>query len=65
MCIRDRLTNMFTEFALTEMAYVVVRILQTYDRLESHTTDFPGLKADITLSPAAGVKVAFFAGEKQ
>ncbi|RMY46362.1 hypothetical protein D0865_09331 [Hortaea werneckii] len=53
------------QFALTEMAYVVVRILQTYDRLECHTPDFPGLKADITLSPATGVKVAFSAGEKQ
>lgn len=56
---------MLVEFALTEMAYVVVRILQTYDRLESRTEVNPGLKADIVLSPAQGVKVAFFASEKK
>ena len=54
-----------TEFALTEMAYTIVRILQTYDRLESGTEGQPMLKADIVLSPAHGVKVAFFGGEKR
>lgn len=56
---------MLAEFALTEMAYVVVRILQTYDRLECRTEEFPNLKADIVLSPASGVRVAFLGGEKQ
>ncbi|KAK5119461.1 hypothetical protein LTR85_007561 [Meristemomyces frigidus] len=53
------------QFALTEMAYTVVRILQTYERLESRMDSFPMLKADIVLQPANGVRVAFFKGEKQ
>lgn len=47
------------QFALTEMAYTVVRILQTYESLECKSEEFPGLKSDIVLQPARGVKVAF------
>ncbi|KAK4548901.1 hypothetical protein LTR36_008674 [Oleoguttula mirabilis] len=53
------------QFALTEMAYTVVRILQTYERLECRMDAFPMLKADIVLQPAHGVKIAFFKGKKQ
>ena len=56
---------MATEFALTELAYTVVRILQTYQRIECKMDAFPMLKADIVLQPAHGVNIAFFKGEKQ
>jgi cytochrome P450 len=52
------------QFALTEMAYSIVRILQRFERIEPQ---IPGgrvggnaLKADIILSPAKGVKVALW-----
>ncbi|KAG9255014.1 cytochrome P450 [Emericellopsis atlantica] len=52
------------QFALTEMSYVLVRMFQKYDRVESHMGPIDGgkpmLKADIVLSPGQGVKVAFF-----
>ena len=51
------------QFALTELAYVVVRILQTYESVECRQEDFPGLQSDITLAPANGVRVAFNTGE--
>ncbi|GAB7360939.1 hypothetical protein MBLNU230_g0923t1 [Neophaeotheca triangularis] len=47
------------QFALTEMAYTVVRILQTYESLDCKSEEFPGLKSEIVLQPARGVKVAF------
>jgi len=47
------------QFALTEMAYTVVRILQTFERVESRNDQFPGFKSDIVLQPQAGVEVAF------
>ncbi|KJX99423.1 cytochrome p450 like protein [Zymoseptoria brevis] len=47
------------QFALTEMAYTVVRILQTFDTIISKNEKFPGTKADIVLQPADGVFVAF------
>ena len=50
------------QFALTEMAYTVVRILQTFERLESRQRDFPMFRSDIVLQPAKGVHVAFFKG---
>jgi cytochrome P450 len=50
-------------FALTEIAYVLCRMFQKYDRVESRMGDLDGqeprLKADITLRPMHGVKVAF------
>lgn len=52
------------QFALTEMAYTLVRIFQRYSALELRMEGEPGLKSDIVLSPARGVKVAFFRGEK-
>lgn len=55
------------QFALTEMAYTVVRILQTFERVEWRGVEgeegldvFPGFRSDIVLQPAKGVKVAFF-----
>ena len=56
---------MVIEFALTELAYTVVRILQTYERIECRMDAFPMLKADIVLAPAHGVDIAFFKREKQ
>ncbi|USW56173.1 Putative cytochrome P450 [Septoria linicola] len=47
------------QFALTEMAYTVVRILQSFERVESRMTEHPGFKADIVLQPAGGVHLAF------
>lgn len=42
------------QFALTEMAYTVVRILQTYKKVESRNDGFPGLRSDIVLQPEKG-----------
>lgn len=42
------------------MAYTVVRILQTYERIESRQEEFPMFRSDIVLQPAKGVKVAFY-----
>ncbi|KAM3413724.1 hypothetical protein BST61_g10412 [Cercospora zeina] len=47
------------QFALTELAYTVVRILQSFEKVESRMSEHPGLKTDIVLAPAAGVHVAF------
>ena len=44
---------------MTEMAYTVVRILQTYERVECRQKEFPMFRSDIVLQPAKGVKVAF------
>ncbi|KAF2173799.1 hypothetical protein M409DRAFT_16070 [Zasmidium cellare ATCC 36951] len=52
------------QFALTEMAYTVTRILQTFERVESRMDGFPGTKSDIVLQPARGVYVAFVKGQK-
>lgn len=48
------------QFALTEMAYTVCRLLQTFARIECRTDEIPQLKSDIVLQPAHGVRVAFF-----
>lgn len=42
------------QFALTEMAYTIVRILQTYSKVESRNDSFPGLRSDIVLQPQKG-----------
>ncbi|KAH7326664.1 cytochrome P450 [Stachybotrys elegans] len=52
------------QFALTEMSYVICRLFQRYERVESHMYSIDGgspkLKADITLSPGQGVIVSFW-----
>ncbi|CAK4032168.1 related to n-alkane-inducible cytochrome P450 [Lecanosticta acicola] len=52
------------QFALTEMAYSVTRILQTFERVEDRNQSFPGTKTDIVLQPANGVHVAFIKAKK-
>lgn len=47
------------------MAYTIVRILQTFERIECRMDQFPLLKSTIVLEPALGVHVAFLKGEKQ
>ncbi|KAK3068836.1 hypothetical protein LTR53_013282 [Teratosphaeriaceae sp. CCFEE 6253] len=53
------------QFALTELAYTLVRILQTFERVECRMDEFPMLKTDIVLQPALGVDIAFLRSEKQ
>ncbi|KAL1310898.1 hypothetical protein AAFC00_001128 [Neodothiora populina] len=48
------------QYALTEVAYTTVRILQTYSRLENCMPGPPGLQSDIVLQPSTPVDVAFF-----
>jgi cytochrome P450 len=56
------------QFALTEMAYILTRLFQRYDRLENHMGDIDGghptLKAEIVLQPGDGVRIAFWKAEK-
>lgn len=47
------------QFAITEMAYTTVRILQTYSRIECRMDKVPGEKAEIVLQPSEGVNVVF------
>ncbi|KAI1335890.1 glycoside hydrolase family 20 protein [Xylariaceae sp. FL0016] len=57
------------QFALTEMAYVLTRLLQKFERIESfmHEIDggSPRLKADIVVQPGDGVRVALWEAKKQ
>ena len=58
------------QFALTNMGYTIVRMLQRFDRVESFMPEGPKgnpvLKAEIVLQPGAGVHVAFWeSGKKQ
>lgn len=50
------------QFALTEMSYVLVRLLQRFDHVTSHMHEIDGgdpmLKAEIVLSPGQGVRVS-------
>lgn len=52
------------QFALTEMGYTIVRMLQRYERVESFMQSVDGgapcLKAEIVLQPGQGVRVGFF-----
>ncbi len=52
------------QFALTQMGYVLTRMLQKYERIESfmHEVDGgnPKLKAEIVLQPGDGVRVALW-----
>ncbi|OBS27383.1 hypothetical protein FPOA_01325 [Fusarium poae] len=56
------------QFALTEMSYVLCRLFQKFERVESKMKDIDGgeplLKADIVLSPGQGVNVAFWEAKK-
>jgi len=53
------------QFALTEMGYTIVRILQQFSGVEDRSGgEFPGWKTDIVLQPANGVHVAFTRAEK-
>jgi hypothetical protein len=60
------------QFALTEMAYVLTRLFQRYDRIDNHMVPLDGgepvMKADIVLQPGKGVVVGLWeakGGEKQ
>ncbi|KAK5115778.1 hypothetical protein LTR62_000867 [Meristemomyces frigidus] len=53
------------QFALTELAYTTVRLLQTFDRIECRMDGFPLLRTDIVLQPAKGVHVAFWDSKMQ
>ena len=49
------------QFALTEMSYTIVRILQRFDRIEKYWQEgTQGLRSEIVLSPTNGVKVGFW-----
>ncbi|KAL8818388.1 MAG: hypothetical protein Q9223_002964 [Gallowayella weberi] len=49
------------QFALTEIGYTVVRIIQHFDRLEKYWgVEDDVVKSEIVLSPANGVKVGFY-----
>ncbi|KAG7148460.1 Cytochrome 52A12 like protein [Verticillium longisporum] len=56
------------QFALTEMSYVLCRLFQRYERVESHMDQVDGgspcLKSEIVLQPGEGVKVAFWEAKK-
>jgi cytochrome P450 len=47
------------QFALTEMAYVLCRLFQYFDKVEDRSTEPQGERCQVTISPAAGVKVSF------
>jgi cytochrome P450 len=48
------------QFALTEMAYTLVRMFQRFQTVENHMGGVePGLHADIVLQPAKEIKVVF------
>lgn len=55
------------QFALTEMGYVLTRLFQRFERVESYMDQVDGgnptLKAEIVLQPGDGVKCAFFLPE--
>lgn len=55
------------QFALTEMGYVLTRLFQRFERVESYMGRVdrgnPTLKAEIVLQPGDGVNVAFFLPE--
>lgn len=56
------------QFALTEMSYVLCRLFQRYERVESYMDNVDGgkpcLKSDIVLQPGQGVNVAFWEAKK-
>ena len=52
------------QFALTEMSYILCRMFQRFDRVQSHMDRIDGgkvsLQSDITLSPGQGVHISFW-----
>lgn len=49
------------QFALTEMAYVLTRLFQRYERVDDCVGPIPpALKSEIVLQPGGGVRVAFW-----
>lgn len=48
------------QFALTEMAYTITRILQRFSKFSYRGGGHPGMKTDIVLAPASPVKVALY-----
>ncbi|CAD0107414.1 unnamed protein product [Aureobasidium uvarum] len=48
------------QFALTEVAYSVVRILQTYSRVECKMAERPKLKTDIVVQPSDPLHLVFY-----
>ncbi|KAI2615638.1 cytochrome P450 52A11 [Hypoxylon sp. NC1633] len=56
------------QFALTEMAYVLTRIFQRFERVESFMHDIDGghpkMKAEIVIQPGDGVRVALWEAKK-
>lgn len=57
------------QFALTEMGYVLTRLFQRFERVESFMAPVDGgsptLKAEIVLQPGDGVNVAFWEAKRQ
>lgn len=56
------------QFALTEMGYVLTRLFQRFERVESFMNEVdsgsPTLKAEIVLQPGDGVNVAFWEAKR-
>ncbi|KAI0160334.1 glycoside hydrolase family 20 protein [Xylariaceae sp. FL1272] len=57
------------QFALTEMTYVLTRMFQRFERVESFMHDIDGgkptLKTEIVIIPAHGVKLALWEAKKE
>ncbi|KAI5776675.1 cytochrome P450 [Geopyxis carbonaria] len=53
------------QFALTEMGYTIVRMLQKFDRIESRATGVQKERCEITITPSEGVKVALRPAARQ
>jgi hypothetical protein len=55
------------QFALTEIGYTVVRLLQRFSRVESRMPEGFQLRmqADIVLQPLGGVQLAFWEDSKE
>lgn len=53
------------QFALTEMAYTIVRILQRFERVSRYfQVEDQKMKSEIVLSPPNGVKVGFWEAKR-
>ena len=49
------------QFALTEMAYTIVRIFQRFERVDKYWAEKDlGLKSEIVIAPLSAVKVGFW-----
>ncbi|KAK5949129.1 hypothetical protein OHC33_009870 [Knufia fluminis] len=53
------------QFAMVEMAYVIIRLLSEYDRIIDYGNDDVQLGITITLAPHPGVKVGFAKDQKE